>query len=77
MLQTVQFAVELLSTLVWNHCPVCRGISVQFGLEYAHLRTPEEMSLYLAACIEESGGDAAFIAKALDDIERAKEIRKR
>jgi len=41
-----------------------------------HLRTPEEMSLYLAACIEESGGDAAFIAKALDDIERAKEIRK-
>ena len=35
------------------------------------LRTPEEMALYLDACIEESGGDAAFIAKALGDIARA------
>lgn len=37
-----------------------------------HLRTPEEMALYLDACIEESEGDAAFIAKALGDIARAK-----
>lgn len=36
-----------------------------------HLRTPEEMALYLDACIEESGGDAAFVAKALGDIARA------
>ncbi len=36
------------------------------------LRTPEEMALYLDACIEESEGDAAFIAKALGDIARAK-----
>lgn len=36
-----------------------------------HLRTPEEMALYLRACIEESGGSAAFIAKALGDISRA------
>ena len=36
------------------------------------LRTPEEMALYLDACIEESDGDAAFIAKALGDIARAK-----
>lgn len=35
------------------------------------LRTPQEMALYLDACIEESGGDAAFIAKALGDIARA------
>lgn len=35
------------------------------------LRTPKEMALYLDACIEESGGDAAFIAKALGDIARA------
>ncbi|PTN49962.1 transcriptional regulator, partial [Achromobacter xylosoxidans] len=34
------------------------------------LRTPEEMALYLDACIEESDGDAAFIAKALGDIAR-------
>lgn len=37
-----------------------------------HLRTKEEMALYLDACIEESGGGAAFIAKALGDIARAK-----
>lgn len=37
-----------------------------------HLRTPEEMAAYLDACIEEASGDAAFIAKALGDIARAK-----
>jgi probable addiction module antidote protein len=36
-----------------------------------HLRTREEMAAYLDACIEESDGDAAFIAKALGDIARA------
>jgi probable addiction module antidote protein len=36
------------------------------------LETPEEMAAYLEACIEESEGDAAFIAKALGDIARAK-----
>lgn len=37
-----------------------------------HLRTPEEMASYLEASIEEADGDAAFIAKALGDIARAK-----
>lgn len=37
-----------------------------------HLRTPEEMAAYLEACLEGSDGDAAFIAKALGDIARAK-----
>ncbi|MFQ6758761.1 MAG: putative addiction module antidote protein [Deltaproteobacteria bacterium] len=37
-----------------------------------HLRSPEEMAAYLEACIEEANGDAAFIAKALGDIARAK-----
>jgi probable addiction module antidote protein len=37
-----------------------------------HLRTPEEMAEYLEACLEEANGDAAFIAKALGDIARAK-----
>ncbi len=41
-----------------------------------HLRTPQEMALYLDACIEESGGDAAFIAKALGDIARAQGMTK-
>ena len=36
------------------------------------LETPEEMAAYLEACIQESDGDAAFIAKALGDIVRAK-----
>ena len=37
-----------------------------------HLRTPEEMAAHLEACLEEADGDAAFIAKALGDIARAK-----
>ncbi|WP_291981951.1 hypothetical protein [Candidatus Accumulibacter sp. ACC005] len=32
---TVQFALESVSSLPWNHCPVCSGIRVQFGVEYA------------------------------------------
>ncbi len=36
------------------------------------LETPEEMAAYLEACVQESDGDAAFIAKALGDIARAK-----
>ena len=30
-----------------------------------HLRTPEEMAAYFEACLEESQGDGAFVAKAL------------
>lgn len=37
-----------------------------------HLRTPEEMAAYLEACLEQANGDAAFVAKALGDIARAK-----
>jgi probable addiction module antidote protein len=36
-----------------------------------HLRTPSEMAAYLEAAIDESDGDAAFIAVALGDIARA------
>ncbi len=41
-----------------------------------HLSSPQEMALYLDACIEESDGDAAFIAKALGDIARAQGMAK-
>ena len=37
-----------------------------------HLRTPEDMAAYFEACLEEANGNAAFIAKALGDIARAK-----
>lgn len=37
-----------------------------------HLRTPAEMAAYLEAALEEADGDAAFVAKALGDIARAK-----
>jgi probable addiction module antidote protein len=37
-----------------------------------HLRTPEEMAAYLEACIEEAHGDAAFVARALGNITRAR-----
>lgn len=41
-----------------------------------HLPTPEEMAAYLDACIAESDGDSAFIAKALGDIARAQGMSK-
>jgi probable addiction module antidote protein len=41
-----------------------------------HLRTPKEMAAYLEACMDEADGDAAFIAKALGDIARAKGMTK-
>lgn len=37
-----------------------------------HLRTPQERAAYLEACLEEADGDAAFVAKVLGDIARAK-----
>jgi probable addiction module antidote protein len=37
-----------------------------------HLRTPEEMAAYLEACMGEAHGDAAFVARALGNIARAK-----
>ena len=37
-----------------------------------HLRTSEEMAAYLEACLDDADSDAAFIAKALGDIARAK-----
>ena len=36
-----------------------------------HLRSPEEMALYLEACLAEAGGDTAFFVKALSDVARA------
>lgn len=39
-----------------------------------HLRTDEDMLQYFEACIEEAGDDAAFIAKALGNIARAKGV---
>ena len=37
-----------------------------------HLETETDMALYLQASLEEAGDDAAFIAKALGTIARAK-----
>ena len=37
-----------------------------------HLHTREDMAAYLEASIEEAGGDAAFVARALGDIARAR-----
>lgn len=36
-----------------------------------YLKTEEDMVMYLEACMEEAGDDAAFIAAALGDIARA------
>jgi probable addiction module antidote protein len=37
-----------------------------------HLKTEEDMRLYLEACFEEAGDDPAFIAAALGDVARAR-----
>jgi probable addiction module antidote protein len=37
-----------------------------------HLKTEEDMALYLEACFQEAGDDSLFIAKALGNIARAK-----
>ncbi len=37
-----------------------------------HLQTDEDIELYLVACFEMAGEDAAFIAKALGNVARAK-----
>jgi len=39
-----------------------------------YLQTEEDMVLYLQACMEEAGDDAAFIAKALGNIARARSM---
>lgn len=37
-----------------------------------HLNSEEDRALYLEACLQEAGDDAAFIVKALGNIARAK-----
>jgi probable addiction module antidote protein len=39
-----------------------------------HLKTEEDIALYLQVCFEEAGDDAAFIAKALGTIARARSM---
>jgi probable addiction module antidote protein len=47
-------------------------LKLRKGESVEYLKTEEEMALYLEACIEEAGDDAAFIAKALGTIARAR-----
>ena len=42
-----------------------------------HLKTDEDMAQYLEACLQEAGDDAAFLAKALGNIARAKGMTQR
>jgi probable addiction module antidote protein len=37
-----------------------------------YLKTEEDIALYFDACLEEAGDDAAFVAKALGNIARAR-----
>jgi len=55
----------------WNALPNEKTMTTRYDVA-EHLRTPEEMAAYLEACLEEANGDAAFIAKALGAIARAK-----
>jgi probable addiction module antidote protein len=59
------------SQIIIGESPMRKTITTRYDVA-EHLRTPEEMAAYLEACLEEAEGDAAFIAKALGDIARAK-----
>lgn len=39
-----------------------------------HLKTEEDIQLYLEACLEEAGDDSAFIIKAFGNIARARNM---
>ena len=39
-----------------------------------HLKTQEDITLYLEACFEEAGDDSDFIAQALNDVAKAKHL---
>ena len=59
--------------------PINETLTRRYGVA-EHLRTSEEMAAYLAACREETAcpeeedGGAALVAKALEDIARAKAL---
>jgi probable addiction module antidote protein len=48
------------------------GLTLRKWDSAQHLKTEEDMAQYLEACLQEAGEDAAFIAKALGNIARAK-----
>lgn len=50
---------------------MAKTVTTQFD-SAEHLGTLEEMAAYLEASLEESGGDAAFVARALGTIARAR-----
>lgn len=54
-----------------NSPPVAKTTTSPYDVA-EHLRTREDMAAYLEASIEEADGDAAFVAKALGDIARAR-----
>ena len=41
-----------------------------------HLKTEEDIQLYLEACLEEAGDDPAFIVHALGVVARARKMNK-
>ena len=62
---TVQFALESVSTLPWNDCPVCRGIGVQVGVEYASFSYGRALQAPVLAAWQGQESNAAAAQKAL------------
>ncbi|OGT88603.1 MAG: putative addiction module antidote protein [Gammaproteobacteria bacterium RIFOXYD12_FULL_61_37] len=48
------------------------GVKLKRWDSAEHLKTEEDIALYFEACLEEAGDDAAFIAKSLGIIARAR-----
>jgi probable addiction module antidote protein len=63
--------IHLFPSLINRRGHMGKAVTTRYDVA-EHLRSPEEMAAYLEACLEEDGDDAAFIAKALGDIARAR-----
>jgi len=54
----------------------CKGGIMALKLKHwdsaEHLKTEDDIALYIDACFKEAGDDAAFIAKALGTIAKAR-----
>lgn len=75
MLERSRYVIDADSaqcTASWSPTLISTECSPTSRPSLEHLRNEQEIALYLEACFEEAGDDAAFIAKALGNVARAR-----
>jgi hypothetical protein len=63
---------KILTTAKFDEWLIFMTIALKEWNILDHLKTQEDIALYLEACFEEAGDDSNFIAQALNDVARAK-----